>query len=70
MVNSIELITIKRSIRWFKDLEDLKDFKFLQELLSCCTAIASAFAQRAKEPGDPLTRLSDQLSARVKETFE
>lgn len=34
------------------------------------TAIASAFAQRAKEPGDALTRLSDQLSATVKEFFE
>lgn len=33
------------------------------------TAIASAFEQRVKEADDALTRLSDQLSATVKETF-
>lgn len=34
------------------------------------TAIAGALAQRANETGDPLMRLSGQLSAKVKETFE
>jgi len=34
------------------------------------TAIASAFAYRAKELGDPLSNLSDQFSTTVKEIFQ